>query len=209
MVKYRSFFAIIALILMLGLMVPGYGARSDGGKSSITSTELQDWLGYISSDELEGRDTFSEGLGLAAAYLSDHLKQWGIRPGGDNGTSYLQTVRVLGVKSSNHSTVTVEANGQTRTFENGAGITLPANVGGKRTVTSDQIEFLGYGLDIPLVGHTDYRGKDVKNKMVVWLGGMGPKGLDMRTYFRALLGRSRYATEQEGAIASIGPEMNF
>ncbi|HYM00042.1 MAG TPA: M28 family peptidase [Blastocatellia bacterium] len=207
--KHRKFVAIGALIALLGLMIPGYAGYPDGGQSSISPAELQDWLGYISSDELEGRDTFSEGLGLAAAYITDHLREWGIHPAAENGKSYLQTVRVLGVKSANHSTVTVEANGQTRTFENGAGISLPPNSGGKRTVPSDQVEFLGYGLDAPLAGHTDYKGKEVKNKIAVWLGDRGPKGLDLRTYFRALFGRSRYATEQQGALASIGPEISF
>src|SRR5262249_3953458 len=165
-----------------------------------------EWLAYLSSDELEGRNTFSEGLGLAAAYIADQLKSWGVRPGGPSG-SYFQRVAVLGVKSENHSTVTVEAGGQKKTFENRAGVTLPANVGGKRTLESSQIEFLGYGLDAPLAHHNDYEGKNVKGKFVVWLGPTGPQGLDARTYRRMLAGRSRFATEQQGALASIGPQI--
>jgi hypothetical protein len=181
------------------------GAR--GGRNSITTDELKDWLAYISSDELEGRNTFSEGLGLAAAYIADHLKEWGIKPGGDSG-SYFQRVKVLGVKSTNHSTVTVEANGQTRTFENGGGVIFPPNVGAKRTFSADEIEFMGYGLDAPLAGHNDYAHANVKGKVVVWLGGAGPKGLD-QSYRRALFGRARFATEQQGAVASIGPVVAF
>lgn len=195
---------------MLALCIPGFAAPPQkNGAATITAEELTEYLNYISSDELEGRNTFSEGLGLAEAYVADHLKSWGIKPAGDNGTSYLQTVKVLGVKSDNHSTVTVEANGQTRTFENGKGISFPADVGGKRSLTSDQIQFMGYGLDVPTAGHTDYKDVDVKNKVVVWAGEMGPNGLELQKYFRALFGRSRYATEQLGALASIGPEMNF
>jgi hypothetical protein len=178
-----------------------------GGSSTITVEELKDWLGYISSDELEGRNTFTEGLGLAAAYIADRLKEWGIRPAGDSG-SYFQRVKVLGVKSDNHSTVTVEANGQTRTFENGSGVVFPANVGAKRSFSAGEIQFMGYGLDAPLAAHNDYANQNVKGKVVVWLGSAGPKGLDQK-YRRALLGRSRFATEQEGAVASIGPVVNF
>ncbi|HEY6328650.1 MAG TPA: M28 family peptidase [Blastocatellia bacterium] len=181
----------------------GPSGAKGGGRDSITTDELKDWLGYISSDELEGRNTFSEGLGLAAAYIADHLKEWGIKPGGDSG-SYFQRVKVLGVKSTNHSTITVEANGQTRTFENGSGVTFPANVGSKRTFSADEIEFMGYGLDAPLAGHNDYANANVKGKVVVWLGAAGPKGLD-QSYRRALFGRARFATEQQGAVASIGP----
>src|ERR1700681_2626195 len=68
-----------------------------GGRSSIRSEDLREWLSYIASDELEGRAVYSTGLGLAAAYIENHLRAWGAVPAGDSG-SYLQTVRVLGVK---------------------------------------------------------------------------------------------------------------
>lgn len=48
---------------------------------------------------------FAAGFGLAAAYIDDHSLAWGVKPAGDRG-SYLQTVRVLGVKTTSHSTVT-------------------------------------------------------------------------------------------------------
>jgi len=173
-----------------------------GDKATVRADDLQKWLSYLASDELEGRATFSEGLGLAAAYLAEQLRSWGVKPGGDNG-SYFQRVRVLGVKSANHSTLTVEVNGQTRTFKDGEGVTFPKNVGGKRSFNVDQVEFLGYGLDAPLANHNDYAGKDVKGKAVVFLGGNGPKGLGTE-FRRALFGRSRYALEQRQAAASIG-----
>jgi peptidase M28-like protein len=181
--------------------VPAQNRKAD--KGVIQSEDLQKWLSYLASDELEGRTTFSEGLGLAAAYLAEQLRSWGVKPGGDNG-SYFQRVRVLSVKSANNSTLTVEVNGQTRTFKNGEGISFPANVGGKRNLTADQVEFLGYGLDAPLANHNDYAGKDVKGKAVVYLGGNGPKGLG-QDFRRALFGRARYATDQRQAVASIGP----
>ena len=112
---------------------------------------------------------------------------------------------MLGVKATSHASVTVEVAGETRTFADGDGITLPKNMGGKRRFTVDRVEFAGYGLDAPGAGHSDYRGKDVKDAAVVWLGSSGPKGLDQATYRRLLTGRNRYATEQLGAVASIGP----
>ncbi|MGH9936400.1 MAG: M28 family peptidase, partial [Blastocatellia bacterium] len=83
------------------------------------------------------------------------------------------------------------------------GMTLPKNVGGKRSFTADQVEFLGYGLDAPLANHNDYASKDVKGKVVVYLGGNGPKGLGPQ-FRRAIGGRARYATDQRQAVASIG-----
>ncbi len=195
----RMFVLIVTLCLTLSA-VPAQNRKAD--KATVQSEDLQKWLTYLASDELEGRATFSEGLGLAAAYLAEQLRSWGVKPGGDNG-SYFQRVRVLGVKSANRSTLAVEVNGQTRTFKDGEGITFPRNVGGKRSFTVDQIEFLGYGLDAPLANHNDYAGKEVRGKAVVYLGANGPKGLGTQ-FRRALGGRARYATDQRQALASIG-----
>ncbi|MGE0127153.1 MAG: M28 family peptidase [Blastocatellales bacterium] len=195
----RMFVLVVTLCLTLSA-VPAQNRKA--GSAKIHPEDLQKWLAYLSSDELEGRATFSEGLGLAAAYLAEQLRSWGVKPGGDNG-SYFQRVRVLGVKSANRSTLAVEVNGQTRVFKDGEGITFPKNVGGKRSFTVDQVEFLGYGLDAPLANHNDYAGKDVKGKAVVYLGGSGPKGLGPQ-FRRALGGRARYATDQRQAVASIG-----
>src|SRR5499426_1279271 len=173
----RRMTRLLALFVALCLTfsaVPGQNRKAD--KTTVQADDLQKWLSYLASDELEGRATFSEGLGLAAAYLAEQLRSWGVRPGGDNG-SYFQRVRVLGVKSANHSTLTVEVNGQTRTFKDGEGVSFPPNVGGKREITLDQVEFLGYGLNAPLANHNDYAGKEVKGKAVVYLGSAGPKGL--------------------------------
>src|SRR5215468_2820802 len=189
----------VALCLTISA-VPAQNHKAD--KATVQADDLEKWLSYLASDELEGRDTFSEGLGLSAAYLAEQLRSWGVKPGGDNG-SYFQRVRVLGVKSANRSTLAVEVNGQTRVFKDGEGVTFPKNVGGKRSFTVDQVEFLGYGLDAPLANQNDYAGKDLKGKAVVFLGGNGPKGLGTE-FRRALIGRSRYALEQRQAAASIG-----
>src|SRR5215831_16328403 len=203
MIRSRRLTRILVLFVALCMTfnaVPAQNRKAD--KATVQADDLQKWLSYLASDELEGRATFSEGLGLAAAYLAEQLRSWGVKPGGDNG-SYFQRVRVLGVKSANRSTLTVEVNGQTRVFKDGEGVTFPKNVGGKRSFTVDQIEFLGYGLDAPLASHNDYAGKDVKGKAVVYLGANGPKGLGPE-FRRALGGRARYATDQKQASASVG-----
>jgi hypothetical protein len=179
-------------------------AAAGGGLNAIKSQDMREWLSYIASDELEGRATYSAGLGLAGGYISDHLRTWGVKPAGDKG-GYLQMVRVLGVKSSSRATVTVTVNGESRTFADGEAITFPKNMGGKRRFTVDRVEFTGYGLDAPGAGHSDFRGKEVKGAAVVWLGQTGPKEVDATVYRRLLSGRNRYATEQLGAAASIGP----
>ena len=57
-----------------------------GNTDGISAQQLRNYLEFIASDELEGRDTPSRGLDIAAMYIADHLKMWGIKPAGDNGT---------------------------------------------------------------------------------------------------------------------------
>jgi hypothetical protein len=197
MTRHRAVSAFV-LVITLGLV----SIQAAGGRSSITPADLKEWLGFLASDELEGRAVFTEGLGIAAGYIQGYLQAWGVKPAGDHA-GYLQTVRVLGVKATNRSTVTVRVGTDSRTFKNGDGITFPRNVGVKRALTVDRVEFAGYGLDVP--GHADLRGRMIDGSAVVFLGTRGPKDIDQQTFRRVLTGRSRHAIDQLRAAATIGP----
>lgn len=192
---------IVAACLLVCLTAAGLAAQ----QAAIDPNLLRQWLTYIASDDLEGRNTFSEGLGLAAAYIADQLKEAGVKPGGDRG-SYFQRVVVQGVKSVNRSTVTVEVNGQTRTYRDGDGVTFRRNVGGSQILTLTNVVFVGYGLNLD-ENHNDYKGLDVKNKAAVWLGLRGPGGTDPQRLARQLNARAAFATDEMGAAASIGPAL--
>ena len=189
---------------LLFTTAPTAQQAAKGGINSIQQDSLKEWLTYIASDELQGRATYSEGLGLAAGYISAHLAQWGVKPVGDDGT-YLQVVKVLGVRSTSHASVTVEVNGQSRTFNDGEGITFPKSMGGKQTIVGDDILFAGYGLTLPSAGLDDYAKVNPKGKVVVWLGPAGPKTSESGL-FRVLnaTARNRSALDK-GAIATIAP----
>jgi hypothetical protein len=190
--------AVVAVLALLPI-------TASGGPPAIKSEDLKEWLTYIASDELQGRAVFSEGLGLAAGYITEHLRVWGIEPAGDP-SSYLQTVRVLGVKSTSHSTITVQVGSETRTFADGDAVMFPRNAGGKQRVTITRVEFAGYGLDVPAAHHVDIGSKDMKGAAVVWLGLDGPGTVDAQAYRLLLLRRGRSAVEQAQAAASIGPD---
>src|SRR5262245_56336240 len=121
--RVRRITAVITQLVLVAILTFSGAAAKNNGRETITQEDLKEWLGYLASDELEGRNTFSEGLGLAGAYIAEHLRAWGVKPGGPNG-SYFQRVSVIGVKTDNKSAITVEANGQTRTFKNKEGITF-------------------------------------------------------------------------------------
>src|SRR6185437_5514307 len=170
-VKFRratAVAAVAAVLLTLGPRRPVIAA-SKAVAQPVDARDLREWLTYIASDDLQGRAVFGTGIGLAASYIEDHLRAWGVKPAGDRG-SYLQTVRIVGVKATSHSSVTVEVGGERRTFADGDGIRFPRNVGAKQQKRIDRVEFVGYGLDVPAIERDDYRGQDVAGAAVIWLG---------------------------------------
>jgi hypothetical protein len=190
-----------ALVIALGVLAVPVG----GGIEAINEGELREWLTYVASDELQGRGLYSTGLGLAAAYIERHLREWGATPAGDGGSSYLQTVPIRGIRATGRSTVTVEVAGERRTFVDGQGITFPKNVGRQRRVVIDRVEFAGYGLDSPRDRHLDFAGLDVAGAAVVWLGERGPRSMNSSPWRGLLTSRERYAVEELRAAAVIGP----
>src|SRR5262249_46611599 len=70
-----------------------------GNVEAITAAQLKEWLYVVASDEMEGRDTPSRGLDMAAKFIAEHLSKWGVRPAGSDGTYFqkfaLTSSRVL------------------------------------------------------------------------------------------------------------------
>src|SRR4051812_47159875 len=58
------------------------------GADQIEAGRLKADLSFIASDELEGRETPSRGLDVAARYLAARLQALGLKPGGDDGTYF-------------------------------------------------------------------------------------------------------------------------
>ncbi len=162
--------------------------------AQVSPADLKEWLTYLSSDTLQGRQVFSEGYGLAAAYIAERLRSWGVKPIGDEGT-YFENVRLRGYRTTRNSSVTVTANGQSRTFKHGDHVTFAVSSGGKQTLEFDGVEFVGYGQT------SDYQGRDVKNKLVVWMPNLStpPTGFGGRGR-----GGAAAAINTYGARAAIG-----
>ena len=153
--------------------------------SQVSPADLKEYLTYLSSDQLTGRQMYTEGYGLAAGYIQENLRKWGVKPLGENGT-YLQTVKNRGYKVTRNSTVTVEVGGQTKTFKQGEHVTFPVASGGKQTVTYASAQFIG-------TSSTPVTGLDLKGKLAVWMNAPVAAGA----------GRGGRAPQNAGAAGSM------
>lgn len=129
--------------------------------SQVNPGDLKEFLTYLSSDQLTGRQIYTEGYGLAAGYIQENLRKWGVKPIGENGT-YLQTVKNRGYKVTRNSSVTVEVGGKSQTFKQGEHVNFAANSGGKQTVTLSGAQFIG-------TNAAPVAGLDLKGKLAVWM----------------------------------------
>lgn len=166
--------------------------------AQVSPTDMREWLTYLASDELQGRQIYTEGYGLAASYVADRLKAWGVKPIGDNGT-YFEGVKVKGYRVTRNSSVTVtSAAGESKTFKHGDHVTFAFNSGGRQTLTFTGAELVGYGQP------ADFQGRDVKGKLVIWMPNLAPAqpGAGGRGGGRG--GPAAAAINTRGAAAAIG-----
>lgn len=163
----------VAALVALGLGAAGW---AQAPQASFDTAEWRAIVERLASDEFAGRETGTRGYDLSAAYVADRFRAAGLRPGGDGGT-WFQEVRFV--------RQTVLASGSKAALTIG-GRTTPLSVGGDviaaaRTALPPRgegtLEFVGYGLHLPVLRHDDLAGRDLRGKVVVFVRGV-PKGLD-------------------------------
>ena len=149
-----------------------------GNVDYLSKGQLRDYLSFIASDELEGRDTPSRGLNIAAKFLAAHLSRWGFKPAGDSG-SFFQSIVLLRSRVIPSQTF-VELNGQKFLF--GSEL-ISQSVGGN---IFGSLVYVGHGYIHKEKKLDPYEGITVKGKIMVVLGGL-PKGMT-RADFRGKIG---------------------
>lgn len=83
----KRFWLIGALALMLSAQVTAQDASAFKYGATITAEDLERHLRFIASEELQGRDTGSDGQKKAANYIADHFKKLGLT-GPVNGSHF-------------------------------------------------------------------------------------------------------------------------
>lgn len=71
---------VATIFMLLFLIQSGFAQASKNNSFEVSVAEVQEDLNYLASDELEGRDTGSEGIEKAAIYIQKHFEEIGIAP---------------------------------------------------------------------------------------------------------------------------------
>lgn len=174
------------------LCTEGYGQISpeEKGLNVISKDASQAILTYLSSDWMEGREISSKGHANAADYLSSMFQLYGLQPiekfydpfaAIENmqypKSRYFQNFGLLLLEKSNEQTLAITskqgAASIVESFRFNTDFTTSDFIGHPfRSISiTAPIVFVGYGLTDTKNGYDDYKGIDVKGKVVLRLRG--------------------------------------
>jgi Zn-dependent M28 family amino/carboxypeptidase len=141
------------------------------GTDTITASQMHDYLTFIASDEMEGRDTPSRGLDTTAKFIATNLGRWGFKPAGDNGT-FFQTIELRRDRADGGQTM-VEFFG--RTLNSGVEYIPLAGSG----VVNAPMVFAGNGWFVKSKNVDAYKDIDPTGKIAIIYGSPSslPRGL--------------------------------
>jgi Zn-dependent M28 family amino/carboxypeptidase len=151
---------------------------------------------FLADDRLEGRDSGSRGYDLAALYVASRFEALGLKPAGQEGW-YQQVPFLESRLSGEPGSLTIGG----RPFVHGREIVLTPTPDEAAVAVEAPAVFVGYGLEAPEIGVDDYKGLDVRGKVVVVLGGF-PNGMksDVGAHLNS---EKRRVASRHGAIGLV------
>jgi Zn-dependent M28 family amino/carboxypeptidase len=156
---------------------PGFSAAERAAADRITAAEISGHTRFLGDDLLEGRFPGARGDELAVRYLASQLESMGYRPGAtgaDGRPSWFQQVPLVKYTATVPEQVVFQRGEERVVLPTGPGVKAEVVVRSlgdtDRVIARDaELVFVGYGIVAPERGWDDYRGVDVKGKIVVVL----------------------------------------
>jgi len=175
------------LVVCASLLVWADGAGAGGSKGAksapsvklpgpafvaletITPEHIRWHVRYLSHDLLEGRGTGQRGGDIAAEYIATQFAEYGLKPAGDHGT-YMQKVPLVGITTLPETTFSlVPKQGETMNLKPLDEYVAYDQTQQAQSDVDADIVFVGYGIEAPEYGWDDYKGLDVRGKVLLML----------------------------------------
>ena len=143
-------------------------AQVPGSLPRVSEAPLRAHLAFLADDLLEGRGTGQRGAELTVRYLETQLQALGMKPA--KGSSYRQPVSLLGLQTLvARSTLSFLGGGTCATPRFGSEIVFGSGVAQAEQTFDAPVVFMGFGIDAPDQHWDDFKGLDVRGKVLLML----------------------------------------
>lgn len=182
---------LVLVIVLFTISLSLFGQSKEDGLNSITEEIVKAQLDFLASDWMEGRETGTRGSYLAADYLVSMFKIYGLQPAGDTET-IMPSRREMMAGANPKENQTYYQNFSLLEYDSGEDQQLAIIINekeGKRKINfnyktdfdvrtstvgieiESPVVFVGYGYKNDEHGYNDFKGIDIKNKIILRLAG--------------------------------------
>ena len=187
--------------------IAGVPAAATQAADTIDPEKIRAHVKFLASDLLEGRGPGKRGAELAAEYIATEFALSGLKPAGDNG-SFFQKVPLYAVHTDEAATSfsLVPKTGAPIKLTYGSDFVTKDERGQASADIDAPIVFVGYGIDAPEYKWDDYKGVDVKGKVLLVIVNEPPS--DDEAFFKGktmtYYGRWTYKYEEAARHGAAG-----
>lgn len=195
------------------------------GLAAITKEAVQAQLEFLASDWTEGRETTTKGEFIAGDYIASIFKLYGLKPAGDDvmpsfsgrrpaagqpsqaqraplAKSYFQNIPFVSTEQGGEQAVALvsKENGFEKKVMLTPGTDYSMQAAGGGMEFTAPLIFVGYGYKNDAIGYNDFKGVDVKGKIIIRISGVpGQTDPESELYKKLELGdvRKRMAFTRE------------
>jgi len=207
MKRLGTFLSIVFVCLSAAFAQSAVPPAAQKAMNAIDAEKIRATVKYLSDDALQGRGTGQKGGDMAADWIAAQFKSYGLAPAGDQGT-YFQKVNFFGVTTDPKQTrfAFVPKSGPEMALKFAEDYVANDQTHAQKSEIDAPIVFVGYGINAPEYNWDDYKGVDVKGKVLLMLVNEPPS--DDPNFFkgRALTyyGRWTYKYEEAARRGAVG-----
>jgi len=211
----RTLFAVFSLAVTSLFAIPGQSSPANNdlptaaqqAMNAIDSEKIRATVKYLSDDKLEGRGTGQKGGDTAADWIAQQFKSYGLQPAGDNGT-FFQNIKFYGITTDQKNTQFsfVPKSGGPITLKFADDFVATDETHSEKSVINAPLVYVGYGINAPEYQWDDYKGIDLKGKVLLMLVNEPPS--DDPNFFKGkaltYYGRWTYKYEEAARRGAVG-----
>jgi Zn-dependent M28 family amino/carboxypeptidase len=203
--RFATHFALATFVALSLGACRNEPSAPEAGLATFTADVFMRHIRTLASNEFEGRLPGTKGEEFTVKYLTEQFRVMDLEPGNPDGT-YVQKVPLVGITADPKMTLTLSGHGRPMNLKFLTDfVAVTKRVTESVSVEGDMI-FAGYGVQAPEFKWDDFKGVDVKGKVVVVLVNDPPVegenifGGKAMTYY----GRWTYKFEKAAELGAAG-----